>query len=55
VHIRKTISGSQGNELLDSIIKGEFLDQLSDYQLLKEDSVPWILLVLIIYIQLNIR
>jgi hypothetical protein len=27
-----------GNEISDSIKGGEFLDQLSDYQLLKKDS-----------------
>jgi hypothetical protein len=29
------------NEPLGSIKDGEFLGQLSDYQLLKKDSVPW--------------
>jgi hypothetical protein len=29
-----------GNELSGSINVGEFLDWLSDYQLLKKDSVP---------------
>jgi hypothetical protein len=30
-----------GNELSGSIKSREFLDYLSDYQLLKKDSVPW--------------
>jgi len=30
-----------GNELWYSIKGGEFLDQLSDYQILKDDSAPW--------------
>jgi hypothetical protein len=30
-----------GNEPSDSIKGREFLDQLSDSQLLKEDSAPW--------------
>jgi hypothetical protein len=38
---------------LGSIKDREFLDQLSDDQLVKEDSAPWILLVLIVYIELK--
>jgi hypothetical protein len=34
-------SSEHGNELLGSIKGGEFLDQLSDCQLLKKDSAPW--------------
>jgi hypothetical protein len=29
------------NEPMDSIKGGEFVDQLSDYQLLKKDSAPF--------------
>jgi hypothetical protein len=30
-----------GNEPTHSIKGGEFIDYLSDYQLLKKDSIPW--------------
>jgi hypothetical protein len=30
-----------GNEPSDPIKGGEFLDKLSDYQVLKKDSAPW--------------
>jgi hypothetical protein len=33
-------SSENGNECLDFIKGGEFLDQLSKYWLLKKDSVP---------------
>jgi hypothetical protein len=37
------VAGSceHGDEPSDSIKGGEFLGQLSDYQLLKKDSAPW--------------
>jgi hypothetical protein len=37
------VAGSceHGNEPSGSIKGGEFLDQLSDCQLLKKDSAPW--------------
>jgi hypothetical protein len=38
---RKGGSCEHGNEPLGSIKGGEFLDWLSDYYLLKKDSVPW--------------
>jgi len=31
----------QGSEPSGSMKGGEFLEQLSDYQFLKKDSVPW--------------
>jgi len=34
-------SYKHGNEPLGAIKGMEFLDQLSDYQLLKKDSAPW--------------
>jgi hypothetical protein len=38
-------SCEHGNEPSDSIKDGEFLDYLSDYQLVKMGYVPWSLLV----------
>jgi hypothetical protein len=35
-------SCEHGNELTVSIKCGEFVDQLSDFQLITEYSVPWI-------------
>jgi hypothetical protein len=34
-------SFERGNETSSSIRDGEFIDQLSEYQLLKKDSGPW--------------
>jgi hypothetical protein len=42
--------GSNGPKYLGSIKGGEFLDQLSDYQLLKKDSAPSCDLCLITFI-----
>lgn len=36
-----TVSYEYGKESEDSIKGGEFLEQLSDYQLLKKDFAPW--------------
>jgi hypothetical protein len=36
------VSCEYGNEPSDSMQGGEFIDQVSDYKLLKEDSAPWI-------------
>jgi hypothetical protein len=46
------VAGSfeHGNKPSGSIKYGEFLDQLSDYQLLKTDSAPWSYLIIIIII-----
>jgi hypothetical protein len=38
---RTAASCERGNEHSDYIRGGEFLDQLSDCQLLKKDSAPW--------------
>jgi hypothetical protein len=43
MHLREI--GENGNEPSGSIKGGEFLDSLSDYQLLNEDSAPWSYLV----------
>jgi hypothetical protein len=34
-------SFEHGNEPAGSIKGGEFLDHMSDYQILKKDSAPW--------------
>jgi hypothetical protein len=44
IWLRTLISGEScehGNETSGSLKRGEFLDWLNDYQLLKKDSVPW--------------
>jgi hypothetical protein len=40
-HGPMVVSCEHDNEQTTSIKSGESLDQLSDYQLLKEDSAPW--------------
>jgi hypothetical protein len=40
VQVAQLRSGEHGNERLGSIKVGEFLDQQSRYQLLKEDPAP---------------
>jgi len=40
-HSAVTGFSEHGNETSGSIKEGDFLDQLSDYQLLKKEFVPW--------------